>query len=58
MRNLGRGERMTDDELKPTHYCPECEEEYRQLGDEPVYCNWIDCDNDDPLPKIGEGEAK
>ena len=48
---------MTDDELKPTHYCPECEEEYYyQDFAGPVYCNWFDCDNDDPLPKIGDDE--
>ena len=48
---------MTDDELKPTHYCPECEEvyDYHDCA-EPVYCNWVDCDNDDPLPRIGDDE--
>lgn len=52
-------ESKRDDELKPTHYCPECEEVYDYRGcEEPVYCNWINCDNDDPLPRIGKGEAK
>lgn len=29
--------------------CPDCGMIYDDLGKPPVYCDWLDCDNAEPL---------
>lgn len=36
--------------------CPECGDEYLEFETGVFYCDWIDCEHDEPLTYIGQEE--
>lgn len=45
------------DDYVPTHYCIGCDQTYDCRGKpEPVFCDWHDCDNEEPLERTDDDD--